>query len=204
MTLVACVIESFYLFHFRFLSVLGSSGGNVMTRRELFNMMQRQNLPNINKKLDFLESHLLQYDDYNEVEIKEIKNNFARFKYAFKIRWSKAHKKEAIFIKNNTDWLVGTFTIPMVIKRQGRPTKTFRDSSERSKRRKTEDIRRSADVETLTYAAQVKLRTSGNRAASQILKEITASPKRAKKYKAAHNQQKKNHSCRHCKPCLCL
>nr|CAI5869241.1 unnamed protein product [Callosobruchus analis] len=34
-----------------------------MTRTELFTMMQRQNLPNMNEKLDFLETYLLDYDN---------------------------------------------------------------------------------------------------------------------------------------------
>lgn len=63
----------------------------------------------------------------------------------------------------------------------GRPQKTFVESSERSKRRKTKDLR-SADLETLTYATQMKLRRSGKVDASKVVKDLTKSPGRAKKY----------------------
>jgi len=145
--------------------------------------MQQQNLPNINKKLEFIENYLLNYENYSDEQIKEIKHKFSHFKSELKLRWTTAHKKEDIFMKKNIDWLEGTFAIPKVVNRSGRPTKTFKELSERSKRRKTENLRNITDTEVLTYAAQVKLGTTGNRVASKILKEITNFPKRAIEYK---------------------
>ncbi|KAL4721708.1 hypothetical protein ACJJTC_003997 [Scirpophaga incertulas] len=63
----------------------------------------------------------------------------------------------------------------------GRPQKSFEDSSERSKRRRTEDLR-SKDVVELTYATHMKLRHVGKVAASKVVKDLSKSPQRAKKY----------------------
>ncbi|KAJ8953465.1 hypothetical protein NQ318_023584 [Aromia moschata] len=61
----------------------------------------------------------------------------------------------------------------------GRPQKSFGDSSERSKRRKTRDLR-SKDIEELTFATHMKLRESGKVDASKVVKDLTRSPGRAK------------------------
>ncbi|KAL4703231.1 hypothetical protein ACJJTC_010011 [Scirpophaga incertulas] len=63
----------------------------------------------------------------------------------------------------------------------GRHQKSFEDSSERSKRRRTEDLR-SKDVVELTYATHMKLRHVGKVAASKVVKDLSKSPQRAKKY----------------------
>lgn len=63
----------------------------------------------------------------------------------------------------------------------GRPQKSFVDSSERSKRRKTKNLR-SKDVEELTYATQMKLRKAGKVDASKVVRDLTKSPRRANRY----------------------
>jgi hypothetical protein len=146
-------------------------------------MMQQQNLPNMSEKLEFLENYLLTHDEYLEEQRKEIKRNFSRFKSELKRRWITAHKKEDSFIAKNSVWLEGTFTIPTVVYRPGRPRKMFIKASDRTKRRTNEALRSAVDVEVLTHAAQVKLRSCGKRDVSQVLKDITVSPKRVTKYK---------------------
>ncbi|VVC93034.1 unnamed protein product [Leptidea sinapis] len=82
-----------------------TSGVKVVTKKYLFDLMQGQNLPSFDEKLDYLENYLL-------------------------VRYG------------------GTFEIPIeTTHRQGRPSKSFADLSERSKRRKTEEIRSSVDPE---------------------------------------------------------
>lgn len=80
----------------------------------------------------------------------------------------------------------GTFEQPIVAQNLGRPPKTFTELSERSKRRKTEDLRSTTSKEMLLHAAQITLQTSGHRTASQMLKEVVISPNHAKKYKTAY------------------
>lgn len=93
-------------------------------------------------------------------------------------------------MKNNDTWLEGTFEIlPTVITPLGsaRPIKTFENSSERSKRHKTEELRRTIDTEQLTFVTQMKLRAEGKTDASRIIKDIIKSPKRATKYRKAYS-----------------
>lgn len=61
----------------------------------------------------------------------------------------------------------------------GRPAKDFTDSSERSKRRKTEELRKSYPVEELSYATQMLHRSEGNIPAANIVKDVTENPSHA-------------------------
>ncbi|CAB3223927.1 unnamed protein product [Arctia plantaginis] len=104
-----------------------------------------------------------------------------------KQRWLKAHKNKEFFEKNYSSWLGGTFEIPIeTTHRQGRQSKSFADSSERSKRRKTEEIPSSVDHEVIVHAALVLLQSDGKRNASKVLKDITNSPTKASQYKKAY------------------
>uniref|UniRef100_A0A1E1WT91 Uncharacterized protein n=1 Tax=Pectinophora gossypiella TaxID=13191 RepID=A0A1E1WT91_PECGO len=108
----------------------------------MFDRVQSYDLPNLEEKLDSLRSHLLSSEDYTEEQIKTLKRNFSHFKSQIKQRWLKAHKKEDVFLKINHSWLEGTFEIPAISQnRPGRPSKLFNESSERTKRRKTEEVR---------------------------------------------------------------
>lgn len=69
---------------------------------------------------------------------------------------------------------------------RGRPSQSFASSSDRSKRRKTQEVRSTLSTEELTYAAQMSLRSSGRVHAAQVLQDVTLiSPTRASKYIAA-------------------
>lgn len=150
--------------------------------------MQGQNLNTMNEKLEFLENHLLQSEDFSTEQINIIKHDLSRFKSEVKSRWTKALRKEEYFLKKNEEWLQGTFNIPKIVNRPGRPSKSFEASSERTKRRKTEELRKTTNLEVLTYATQSKLADSGKRDASLVLKEIISTPKRATKYKKAFSR----------------
>lgn len=180
--------------------VLGSqrtSGARTVTRKYLFDRMQSFNLPNLEEKLTFLNEELLSCGAYSEEQIKTFKSTFSHFKSQLRQRWSKAHKKEDVFRKYNDSWLEGTIEIPAVAQNwPGRPRKLFGDSSERTKRRKTEEIRSNVEEDVIVHAAQIELRKSGKRNASDILKEITStSPTRATKYKRAFSETRKEETC---------
>lgn len=75
---------------------------------------------------------------------------------------------------------------------RARHSSDFEDSSDRSKRRKTESLRSSYTTSELVYATQMSLRASGAPAASTILKEVTStSPQRAQKYQTAYKESQK-------------
>ncbi|CAH0552735.1 unnamed protein product [Brassicogethes aeneus] len=140
--------------------------------------MQMQNLPNLEEKLNFLQKKLLSFEGYSDNQIKSLKQHFSRFK--------------SIFRKNNNSWLEGTFDIPVVAQnRSGRPHKTFSECTERTKRKKTDEIRSFVVKEVIVHAAQVELNKSGQRDAAAILKDITTtSPTRVTKYKRALSESR--------------
>lgn len=65
----------------------------------------------------------------------------------------------------------------------------FSSCSERSKRRKVDDLRRSTSSSELAFATEMNLRASGSHAAAKVLKDITTtSPTRASRYQLAFAQ----------------
>lgn len=149
--------------------------------------MQQQDLPNLDEKLNYLENYLLtSYGDTPD-NISSLKQRFAYFKTSMKEKWSKAHRKEAVFLKTNEDWLSRTFELPTNVgNRPGRPSKSFKDCSERTKRRRTEEMRSTYSEDALVHAANTTLQAQGKRNAAKILRDITNSPTRARKYRKAY------------------
>lgn len=156
----------------------------MFSRRHLFDKMQGQEL-DFNAKLIYIENYLLNFYDYSEEERRALTLKIAKLKTQFKQRWMSASRKVDKFLHDNNDWLQGTFEIPRPLKRPGRPQISFDESSERSKRRKTEDLRRTVSPAELSYATRIALYSSGKKDASKVLGDIMASPKRATKYRQA-------------------
>ncbi|CAG9783367.1 unnamed protein product [Diatraea saccharalis] len=145
--------------------------------------MERSNASTFNEKLEFMESEILsQYSGQDN--IADVKQKLSIIRHQFKQKWSTARNTKARFLENNSKWLKGTISLPKAGLSPGRPQKVFADLSERSKRRKTEDLR-SSDFDELAYATQMKLRKTGEVEASKIVKTLTKSPQKAKKYALA-------------------
>lgn len=158
-----------------------------MTRKYLFDKMQNQDLPSFDSKLDYLENFILSYENYTDDQLKDLKQKFSLLKAAFKKKWTEAYRRQETFLVKNEKWLQGTFEIPRVSQISvGRPFKPFEECSERSKRRKTQELRGVVDKTVLLHATQTSLYSSGKRTASKILENLTKSPKRAKKYQMGY------------------
>ncbi|GBM91847.1 hypothetical protein AVEN_107505-1 [Araneus ventricosus] len=71
----------------------------------------------------------------------------------------------------------------------GRPLKNL-ESSERTKRRKTEQLREKTDSKSLMYAAQMKYRSEGHTETADILRVLTTKPEAAKVYQQAISVRK--------------
>lgn len=65
----------------------------------------------------------------------------------------------------------------------GRPKIPFKESSEKTKRRKVETLVQQGSPEELTFAARVSLQAAGRRDAAEVVKQVDISPKRASKIK---------------------
>lgn len=165
-----------------------------MTRKRFYDMIKEYPDDNINKKLDNAEVSLLNSQNYSEDQRKEVKKKLSYLKSEIKRRWMASHYVEDLFLKRNDSWLQGTFAIPQARSRPGRPQKSFGDVSERTKRRKTEALRSKMSSEELTFATHVKLQCEGKTDASNVIKGLTQSPTRARKYRKAlirrQNEQK--------------
>lgn len=113
----------------------------------------------------------------------------SRLKANLRKMWSSSSRSHEIFIKKHGTWLQGSFQIPATsstLSSAGRPRKSFVDSSERSKRRKTEELTKNVEPEAIVFAAEMSLTRSGKRSAATVLKDFKTSPKRAEKYKKAY------------------
>ncbi|XP_050301756.1 uncharacterized protein LOC126739959 [Anthonomus grandis grandis] len=165
-----------------------------MTRRMLFTFVRESKGVNITEKCKNLEGYILNFGPFSDEGEIKVKREIRRLKSEIVSKWKKLHAIWDKFEKNNKGWLNGIISLPKPLssssQRVGRPKTKFYDSSERTKRRKTETLRRDNDLEELTFATQVKLANEGKRDASLVLNEITSTPKRATAYKKAFSASK--------------
>lgn len=174
-----------------------------LSRRDVF-FMVKDSLKNEQKFVIGVLKDAIFKKTEHVIQVDEDEKSLGLLFANFRSRWKAANRGQEKFLKNNEEWLNGTVcfstlsdtecttsTSEKIVKNDekgtsGRPSKSFASSSDRSKRRKTEEIRSTLSTEELTYAAQMSLRTSGQVDAAQVLKDVTlTSPTRASKYIAA-------------------
>lgn len=146
--------------------------------------MEQCSTKSLNDKLLFVENKLVEILKCPSAEKKTLIREFSRFKAEFKRRWTAARYRRNIFNSANVEWLNCKIQFTFwgnLTSRGGRPTKQFGNSSERSKRRKTLELRNTVSVDELTFAAQMSQRAAGNTAASNVIKTIGACPSTAVK-----------------------
>lgn len=158
-----------------------------MSRRSLYMLFKNSNKRKVDEKLLEMEKNIREITKCPNKQFRTLTKNLRHFKSDLKKRWSSANNTESRFLTKHEGWLDSLITIKswsaMTLSKQGRPNKSFQDLTDRSKRRKTKELRELVPVQELTYAASVSQRKSGNVEASKIIKETTASPTRAKKLK---------------------
>ena len=98
------------------------------------------------------------------------------------------------FLHKNEDWLQKEISFPNHISREsktGRSSVEFLKSSERSKRRKTEDLRSMAETSELAYATQMNLGADGQWDTATVVKDVTCTTaKRGSEYMIAYRDMK--------------
>ena len=109
----------------------------------------------------------------------------------FRTKYTDAQRKEERFFTQNEEWVsvevtsrkaTASFKTPT---KSGRTPTDFSSSSDRTKRRKTEAIRNDYDCDTISYAAQMKLRSAGKSEAAKIVQDVTSIEGKASTYKEA-------------------
>jgi hypothetical protein len=147
-------------------------------------MQQQCSGNNFNDRLNSLEELLLNKENYSEEQCKALKHKISHLKSEFKHRWLMAKRTDKIFQDKNKNWLSALIELPSTT-RGGCPKKDFEQLSDRSKRRKTEHLRKNFPAEELLYATQMSQRAAGNADVSAVMKNISESPTRAARYRKA-------------------
>lgn len=155
-----------------------------ISRRSLFEIILNSAQKKIDDKLIYMEERVFEISNCPEEEKQNMSRCLRHFKSDFKRKWVGANYTQDRFIKLNEQWLDSTITLPKFsFQNPGRPMKDFSELSERSKRRKTEELRNQATSEELTFAACMSQRASGDTNAAELIKKITETPTSATKIK---------------------
>lgn len=161
-------------------------------------MMQECPSKKFDERIEYLEKKLVELTNCQETELGQLKHALSHFKSDLKQKWIAASYKQERFLQKNEHWLNNSISFYIwTVEKPGRPAKHFEESSERSKRRKTQCLREQVPAEELTYAAQMSQRAKGNTDASKIIKAITISPTRATKLRRAISAPNKNEAKKH-------
>lgn len=157
-----------------------------MTKKQLYDIMQECPDKKIDQKILLLEKKIITITKCPESDHSQIKHILSHFKSEFKAKWVAANYIHDRFLKKNVQWLEKTIQFAIwTSNKSGRPTKDFGESSDRSKRRKTKDLRDSVPADELTFAAQMSQRAEGNIDVYKIIKDVTSTPTRGTKFRKA-------------------
>lgn len=131
----------------------------------------------------------------NEEQDEKLKAFLKKECEKIRVKWVRKQRRLDLFLKEHEDWLNEDLNFNMLVAPEdlsqpstsgGRPQKSFKESSEKSKKRKVQHLLHNYSSDELTFATQVSVRASGKRDAATIIQELsTSSPKRATKYKKA-------------------
>lgn len=96
----------------------------------------------------------------------------------FRKKWQENRRIETRFFSSSEEWLNGqvTFIVDNAPEKQctaGRRSSEWDLLSDRSKRRRTEDVRLDYSTKELAYATQMSMRASGQLDASKVLKDVS-------------------------------
>lgn len=165
-----------------------------ISRRELFDKMQVKRGEGRSTQQSHLEVWLIEKLGVatDNAMRKAVRRFVSRFSSKVFSKLSDSKNVVKRFIQNNTKWLQTVETILGDLNFEpnessiGRPSIPFAESSDRSKRRKTENLRQNFSTEELTFSAQMKLRDAGRNDAAKLVHEATdTSPSRASKIRRA-------------------
>ena len=162
-----------------------------MTRLQLFTIMKSSGHKKIQDQIDYLQKELKRRTGCVGEFSKNISERINRFKSEHKSRWEAAHRIEERFLKNNKTWLnSSSFLHDLTLKCSGpgRPKIPFDQSSERMKRQKTLDFRKSTPLPELLYATQMELKATGQATASKLIEDILSDSSKPSKYSNAYRE----------------
>lgn len=158
---------------------------------ELYELMRDSGLQTLKTKLKFLAEHL---EARHNVDAKELQHSLSVFEAVLKKKWLKCNRNEIRFKKINESWLLTPISFkifdPVAPCKVGRTKKSFEESTDRSKRIKTKNIRKEVSISQLGFATKLNLRAEGHPAAAKLVNEVVRSPRRAICYQNAFRKKK--------------
>lgn len=132
------------------------------------------------------------FRDVTEDSEREIKMKLASYSSKIAAKWVAAGKSKERFLAKNKRWLEAEdikfhvrTTVPrpstsfQVATPAGRPRKDFEEASFKTKKRRVEDLVRSRSVGELMTAAEVAVRSTGNRNIATVIRKISESSESA-------------------------
>lgn len=180
-----------------FCFVTGSEAKYVsVTRNKLVEWVKDCNIRNFKEKCDYLVDKVTSETKINNLS-EESQTKIKNFLVQYNNKWLASSRNVNAFRNKNVSWLdsevqfSGSFNskeqdMSDDSKTRGRPIALFLSSSDRTKRRKTEQLRSEFSPEELTYAAQMQFRSEGHLEKAEVIKNVVFStPTRASKYKKA-------------------
>lgn len=142
-------------------------------------------------KLLFLKNYVMDKTECPEDQSVLIHRKLSQFNSLFKQKYEAARYIRERFISQNQSWLQTVLEFPIFSENSsnvgGRPPVDFASCSERSKRRKTQNIRSTVSTSELMYAAQMNLRREGSVDAAVVVKELQSNtPATGTEYRKAY------------------
>jgi hypothetical protein len=127
----------------------------------------------------------------------KVKSKIKNFTINLSKKWKKNNRTLNKFFINNEKWLKTEFKLPErsflnYPSSRGRPTKSFTECSDRTKRRKTKKILTNFTSPEIRFALRSNYYRSGKRSAAKLVKEMSLTPTRSKKIRIAYVEEMKN------------
>ena len=164
-----------------------------ITRKELFLIIKSESLfktsiSKCNERLFDYVINKFNIRDCSSTTEQELKTRIKVFITKLRSKWQKCHNMQDRFFNKQAKWLGEEFQVPQFSKIklvtpgkklvQGRPKKSFEESSLRSKQRNVQTLVKNITPEQLSYAAESSLVKSGRRKTAKVIKlALEASPK---------------------------
>lgn len=179
-----------------------------MTKKEIFEAVKNNLSDNCTIHYELIENRINNvYKRFYTLSEKD-KEAIKAIISSIRKKWQNAKRTYDVFVKYNNQWLdtsfcfvggecdsnddglIGASTSTNDVQQTGRPVLPFKDSSDRTKRRKTEEIREKYSHEELGFATQMSLRAEGKSNAAKIVKDVTlGSPSKTTRYRKSFEKQ---------------
>lgn len=158
-----------------------------ITRTEFFEEWLKNKKEDRNHQLFLHISSKCNIEGLVDSSKREMQQNISAFSSKIAAKWYSSGSSKERFLRTNESWLNGNFNFRLVaVEPQpqpccsstpaGRPQKKFEDSSFRTKKRRVEDLVRSRTIDELCTAAEVAVRSSGQRNVANTIKDARESP----------------------------